>query len=293
MLRGTFRFEATPAGDLVDSSSNVETLRKLWLDRRLITALDLGPGNPGDFDYGAWHVACHLVAAAGVKRAANGDLLWFEISHDPVNDEYYASVSLKDRGTVKTYRLDSADGQSVVSGSTLLGFIEGNSVGRTSARGISDPPDRFNRWQRQDFDQLAATGSEGGKVWEHWCALRDLRPSARIGLSVLRAYVSLASALGDRFAPAVARGRRSYGHPKQLSALVRAGFTSESSALWDTSPFVLARDAERLLEHAEPGKSLEAVEKLDWSNPPRYYMFARRARQWSSTAAVRRDLRAF
>lgn len=87
MERGTCGFEVTSAGDLVDRANNVELLRKLWLDRSIISGNDLGEGDPGDFDHGAWHIACHLVAAAGVCRDHDGRLLWAEISHRSVSDE--------------------------------------------------------------------------------------------------------------------------------------------------------------------------------------------------------------
>ena len=85
--RGTFNFEATGAGDLASSRANVEALRRLWLDRTLISGSNLGPGDEGDFDNGAWHVACHLVAAGGVRRAADGRVVWLEVSHDAARDD--------------------------------------------------------------------------------------------------------------------------------------------------------------------------------------------------------------
>lgn len=291
MQRGTFQFSVTAAGDLVNSAQNVEALRRLWLDRTLIKGHHLGPGDPGDFDNGAWHVACHLVAAGGVMRTKDGNLLWVEISHNSADDTYFAGVTIRmNTGSAKTLRLDSSDGLALVSSATLVGFVEGNSTGHTSARGVSDPPTLFNLWRRQDFDQPVDSRQDGGKVWEHWCTLRDIRPAARIATSVLTAYVGLVAALGDRFAPTVARGRRDYAHPEQLKALVTAGFTVRESALWDTVPVVIPPSAETLFSDADPAKALQAVQQLDWSNPPRYYMFARRIGSWSHAPKVRQDL---
>jgi hypothetical protein len=71
--RGSSGFEIADDGNLVNNTANVERLRSLWLDRSVICGELLGPGDPGDFDHGAWHVACHLVAAgcaaAGRVRA--------------------------------------------------------------------------------------------------------------------------------------------------------------------------------------------------------------------------------
>jgi hypothetical protein len=293
MKRGSFEFEATNDGALVDSAENVEALRRLWLDRSLITDRDIGPGNFGDFDHGAWHVACHVVAAGGVRRARSGEVLWLEISHDATRDEYYASVTGKSGGRVGSHRLDSAEGRRMLEGSVLLGFVEGNSVGHISARDASDPRDRFNGWRRQQFDQPADNGSSGGKVWEHWCTVRDIRSSDRIGSSVLTAYIALMAALGDRFVAAVARGRRSYEHPKQLCAMVRAGLTSEEAATWNVTPQPIPTDAEGKLLEARPSDALDACATFSWGNQPRYYMFERQIGSWSTARAVRADLAAF
>jgi hypothetical protein len=291
MSRGTFQFETTDEGALYNMAGNVKTLRRLWLDRKLIDGEDLGPGDPGDFDYGAWHVACHLLGAGGVMQSASKQLLWLEVSHDPARDDYYASVTTQAKTGPATCRLDSAEGRSLVAGATLAGFVEGNSVARISARGTNDPPELFNLWRRQDFDQPVGEEADGGKVWEHWCTLRDIRPSARIGTSVLTAFVSLVSVLGDRFVPTVARGRRDYGHPKQLRAMVKAGFVGKQSALWDTQPVAIPPAAEKLFLEAEPAKSLPAAAQLDWSKTPRYYMFQRRIQSWSTTDKVKEDLK--
>ena len=162
MTRGSFRFDVALDGDLSPSRTNIEALRALWLDRSLVDGEVLGPGDPGDFDHGAWHVACHLLAAGGVRRTVDGRLLWFQISHDGQVDEYYASVTFREPAALRTERLDSPAGAEIVTGSTLLGFVEGNSLGHISARGAQDPPDRFNGWRRQRFDQDAASTEDGG-----------------------------------------------------------------------------------------------------------------------------------
>lgn len=293
MKRGSFEFESTHDGELVNSVQNVEALRRLWLDRSLIRGDDLGPGDAGDFDNGAWHVACHVVAAGGVRRARSGEVLWLELSHDATRDEYYASVTGKSGGHVGIHRLDSVEGRRMLEGSVLLGFVEGNSLGHISSRGVSDPRDRFNGWTRQQFDQPADSGIDGGKVWEHWCTVRDIRSSHRIGSSVLTAYIALMAALGDRFVAAVARGRRSYGHPKQLCAMVRAGLTSEGAAIWNVTPQTIPTDAESKLLEAHPSDALDACATFAWGNEPRYYMFERRIGSWSAAGSVRTDLAAF
>jgi hypothetical protein len=291
--RGTFKFEATGTGDLASSRANVEVLRRLWLDRTLISGENLGPGDEGDFDNGAWHVACHLVAAGGVRRAADGRLVWLEVSHDAARDEYYASATAMQNGRATTVPAESPEGRVLLQGSTLLGFVEGNSVGHISARGARDEAEAFNGWLRQDFDQPPDSRKDGGKVWEHWCTVRDIRESDSLASSVLTAYIALAAALGDRFMPTVARGRRDYGHPRQLCASVKAGLASEEAATWDTKPVVIPSAAEKLFLEARPADELAAAEQLAWDRPPRYYMFARRIGSWSPASEVRSDLRAF
>lgn len=291
--RGTLGFQITPAGDLQNTATNVNLLRRLWADRTLITGDDLGPGDPGDFDFGAWHSSCHLLGAGGARRTADGRVLWLEVSHVRTRDEYFASVTVREKAGPRTVPLDSAEGRTLIEGSTLLGFVEGNSTGRASARHVFDAPDVFNLWRRQDFDQPITSPLEGGKVWEHWCTLRDLRATNRLGLSVLTAYVSLVAALGDRFAAAVARGRREYGHPQQLAGLVHAGFVSPASATWDVTPTAIPGGLEALWLQAEPEQALAAAEKLDWSKGPRYYMFERRIKSWSQAKAVKDDLKKF
>lgn len=286
----SYGFEIDDRGHLLNEAANVERLRRLWLDRSEISGDDLGPGDPGDFDNGAWHVACHLLGGAGVRRLKNGKLAWLEISHSSSDDSYYASVTSAGPRRAQTVRLDSAEGRSLLEGSSLMGFVEGTSLGRTSARSVADSPTLFNLWRRQDFDQPPGSKSDGGRVWEHWCTLRDIRQSHRIGTSVLTAYVSLVAVLGDLFVPTVARGRRDYGHPKQLGAMIHAGLVGEKSALWNGQPAPVPTNLEPLLEEADPAASLRAVSDLDWSNPPHYYMFARKIAAWSKADEVRSDL---
>jgi len=290
--RGTFHFQVFN-GSITNAAQNVNALRQMWLDRTLIDGDDIGPGDPHDFDDGAWHSSCHLMGAGGVRENADGRLMWLEISHDPTHDEYFASLTIRESTGIQTVAVDSAEGRFLLNNSRLLGFVEGNSTGRISARRVYDSPHLFNLWRRQDFDQPIASTLEGGKVWEHWCTTRDIRPTHRIGTLVLTAYVTLTAALGDRFPAVVARGRRDYGHPMQLCAMVRAGFVSEASATLDITPRPLLPAADSLLLEAEPIKSLLAVEMLDWTKAPSYYMFARRLSSWSKAKEVKNDLKKF
>lgn len=290
MYRGNYEFDVDENGNLKNSAYNLELLRKLWLDRANIDGDDIGPGDPGDFDNGAWHVACHLLGGGGVRKLANGKLAWLQISHNGATDRYFASATVHEDKTTRVVPLDSAEGRVLLRDSKVLGFVEGTSVGRVSARNVSDPPSLFNLWRRQDFDQPPGTAQDGGRVWEHWCTLRDIRPAHAIGTSVLTAFVSLVASLGDLFIPCVARGRREYGHPVQLRAMVRAGLVGRASATWEGKPAAIPKDAELLLLEADEAAALKAVEQLKWSSPPQYYMFSRKISAWSKTEEVRTDI---
>lgn len=294
MKRGTFAFDVEGEGNLVDSDENVEAIRSLWLDRTMINGPDLGPGNRGDFDNGAWHISCHVVAAGGVRQATDGRLLWIEISHNPALDLYLSTLTVESDGQASTHPLNSPEARALLQGSKLLGFVEGTSIGHTSARGTNDETSRFNGWTRQQFDQPIDSQRNGGKTWEHWCTLRDIRPStSTIADSVLRAYISIVSVLGDLFPAAVARGRRGYRHPRQLCAFIRGGLTSKDAAIWETLPKEIPPTSEQLLLEARPADALKAVMQLSWDDSPCYYMFRRRISDWSPVEAVKNDLRTF
>ena len=166
MPRGTYKFEVSGDGDLENSAVNVNLLRKLLLERKMIKGDDLGPGDPGDFDHGAWHVACHVAAGCGVHRCPDGGLAWLQIAHDARTDRYFASVTVPDGPGTRTVPMEWAESRLLLNGTQLLGFVEGASKGRTLARGANDPPDLFNLWRRQDFDQPPGTDEDGGTVWE-------------------------------------------------------------------------------------------------------------------------------
>jgi hypothetical protein len=292
MERGSYEFEAADSGGLLNTASNVELLRELWLDREQISGDNLGPGDPGDFDHGAWHVACHLAGACGVQRRPDGSLAWLQISHHGREDLYFASITVLEGANTRTVPLDSAEGRMLQLGNRVVGFVEGTSKGRISARFTKDPPTLFNLWRRQDFDLPPGSPQDGGRVWEHWCTLRDIRPEHRIGTSALTAYVSLTAALGDHFVPTVARGRREYGHPVQLREMILAGLTSQQAALWDGMPKAIPANCEAVFEDADPATSLKAASAFDWSDKLSYYMFTRKITGWSKVADVQRDLKA-
>jgi hypothetical protein len=275
--RGSSAFQVDVSGRLVANDYNVEALRRLWASRP--SGLEMGPGVGPT---GAWHVSCHLVAAGCVRRAADGRILWLEISHVSADDTYATTLTHGSDARSETVAVGSPEATHLEN-SQLLGFVEGTSEGHISARGVNDPPGRFGSWKRQDYDRPAGSfGQQGGRVWEHWCTTRDLTPQSKLSVSVLTAYLQLCNLAGDRFAPTVARGRTDYGHPDQLMALIDAGFTAAESARWQTTPRPIDREAELLLHEATPAAAFRAVRSLPWSSTePTYFMYQRRISQWA------------
>lgn len=293
--RGTYQFDVQSNGNIVDTQENVERARKVFRDGDIISQL-WGPGrDQSDFRYGGWHSLCHLAAGAGVYNL-DDRYLWTAITHADDEDKYFATVSSKEADdTVKTINLGSDEGRNLIGRAKLLGFVEGTSRGHILARGVQDSPEAFNRWPRQDYDQNAGSNADGGTVWEHWCTVRDIRSTHAIGDSVIKAYLTLVSVLGGKFVACVARGRRSYNHPIHLCALVKAGFITKEEALWDTMPYEIPANAERLLQEARPKDSLAAVATLAWdrNGEQRYHMFKRKIDCWSTKNNVVQDLRQF
>jgi hypothetical protein len=268
--RGSFEVDSN--GALLPSETNLLALRDLWASRP--DGMEVGPGVRAT---GAWHVACHLVAAGCVRRAADGEILWMEISHVPADDTYAATLTSGSDQQVETMRLGSPEAQQLLQDAALLGFVEGTSEGHITARAVQDPPERFEGWTRQTFDQEPGSQERGGRVWEHWCTTRDLAPDSELSASLLTAYLELCNVGSDLFAPTVARGRTAYGHPAQLDEMISAGFTTRESASWRTTPQPIGREPELLLQEAGAADALRAVRSLAWSGDgPTYYMYPRR-----------------
>jgi len=285
--RGISNFEIDTNSHLLNNAVNLEKLRTILLDRSIITDNLTGPGNPGDFDFGAWHVLCHLAAGCAVYKNA-GNLFWIEISHVPAQDIYEATVT-PDSGN--SYPLSSNNGKNLLAGAKLVGYVEGSSLGHISARGVNDPPERFNYWPRQDFDKSASSNADGGRVWEHWCTVRDIRPTSVIGTSVLREYLEMVSLCGGTLASIVARGREDYNHPDQLMALVKYGFISRDDALVDILPKEIKKEVEIEIYSADPLICAKAIKQLTWDDKKlTYYMFKRRINRWCSTEKVKKNL---
>ena len=169
---------------------------------------------------------------------------WCAITHVPADDTYAATITCRRNGRVTTEPLATGAGAALADGAECLGFIEGSSVGHIAARSATDASNTFNGWTRQSFDKDVTSDEDGGTVWEHWVTTRDLRPSSRMGTSVLQAYLTLVARLGGRFVAAVARGRREHNHPRQLVALVKAGLLTADEAAWDVAPDPIPRAAQ-------------------------------------------------
>jgi len=289
--RGTYKFEVIGDGNVVSTPSNLEKLRALFLDKTIINNA-LGPGDPGDFDNGAWHILCHLAAGCAVMKRPSGEVMWVEISHFPAVDIYTATVTVEcPSEDVTTFPLDSVEGRALLEGANLLGFVEGSSLGHISARSVKDSPDKFNNNLRQDYEQDVESLKDGGRVWEHWCSVRDIRPGNAIGTSVLKAYLNMVAVCGGRFVGIVARGRSEYDHPIQLAALVKSGFISEREALVEVFPIIIPREAELLIYIASPRECITAAKSLAWpASGLSYHMFARRVDKWNPKQCVQEVL---
>jgi hypothetical protein len=291
--RGSYDFEVSTGSHLVDHAENVERLRKLFMDGEIISG-KFGPGDPGDFDHGSWHILCHLLGGTGVFRV-DEKTLWAGITHKGPPDEYQASLGFRDANGVRTIPLNSNEGLDLVRRAVLQGFIEGSSCGHILARGIADSVAVFNGWRRQDFDQNASSDKEGGTVWEFWCPTRDIRKSCAVGDSLVRGYLTLLSVLGGAFAAVIARGRRAHEHPWQLCAMVKAGLLLKEETLLDVTPKPVPAAIQKILYEAKVENYLKAAETLPWQpeGGPNYFMFRRSIDSWSSASAVRQDLASF
>ena len=133
MYRGNYEFDVDENGDLKNSADNLEKLRKLWLDRDNIDGDDIGPGDPGDFDNGAWHVACHLLGGGGVRKLANGKLAWLQVSYNSATDRYFASATVREDKATRIVLLNSAEGRTLLAELETSRLRRGN-VGRPGVR---------------------------------------------------------------------------------------------------------------------------------------------------------------
>ena len=288
-MRDTYGFELSSSGALADNPENLERLRWLFRDGQLVAG-QWGPGDPGDFDHGGWHVLCHLAGASAVARLVGG-LAWCGITHRSAVDAYEATMTFRSGADLQTLPIRSPEATQLLAGASYVAFVEGSSLGHICARGVNDPPDAFNKWPRQRFDQGVSSLDDGGTVWEHWSTTRDLRATSAIGTSVLDAWLALVARLGGRFVAAVARGRREHSHPEQLVAMVRAGLISAEEATWAVEPTPIPSAAESLLYEARPEDALSAAHGLPLKpGELSYFMFARRIDRWSGAEQVRADL---
>ena len=101
----------------------------------------------------------------------------------------------------------------------------------------------------------------------------------------------MVSFCGGRFAALVARGRKQYHHPEQLTALVEYGFISKEDALLDITPKHIPGKEELLIYTADPQKCVQAAKLLPWDEHDiSYFMFPRRIDKWNTTNKVKSDL---
>ena len=281
IFRGTYSFEIDNNDDILYSKNNIKLLRKLWLDRKLINVQELGPGDEEEFENGAWHIACHLVAGSCVRRTKDDKLILLEISYNLQNQIYQPTLTIRENNSIISVNIHSEKAEKYIQDSKLLGFVEGTSEGRIAAKEVNDSSYSFAGNPRQNYNQEVGSSEAGGRVWEHWSTTRDIRESSKIGSSILDSYVLLVSVCGDQFVSIVARGRKDYFHPKQLKAMIETGFVSLKSTQLNIKPSVIPQPENLLFQEAETESSYLAIEKLDWDDPPKYYMYSRSINEWN------------
>lgn len=284
IVRGKYKFEIGKLGNIFVSDNNLKKLRNLFLDRSEIFGELLGPGDPGDFDLGSWHILCHLTAASAVFKKFDKYLL-VEISHAPLLDEYIATVTVdSENESVVTFPLFSETGKKLIEGSKLIGFFEGTSFGHISARDIKDNPEDFNNNFRQEYDNDVTSGKEGGRVWEHWVVTRDISENSQVGNSILRAYLEMLSICGGAFAGIIGRGRTDYFHPEQLKSIINSGLITDEEALLEITPKSIPTEAHIQIATANPKICLDTVKFFPWETQNiSYFMFERKIKNWNTS----------
>lgn len=173
----------------------------------------------------------------------------------------------------------------------LLGYLEGASRGHILNRNANDPGDPAKDDRRQDYDQNPNSPKDGGPVWEMWTVSRDIRPSSRLGNSLVHAYAALLSVLGGRFGAVIARGRMEpeYGHLRQMCAMIDAGFISSEDALTDIEATAIPQDVEQILLEATPEAFVTAAEMLAMLRKrPCYWMYSRKVSSFATASLLRR-----
>ena len=160
--RGTLGFDINTAGNVCDYAANLERLWTLFRDGSSIEN-HWGPGDPGDFDHGSWHILCHLAAGGALLQTARGHA-WLAMAWDGAREIYIATVSFETDGAVEHLPVTSSQGRALLAGARPLAFVEGTSQGHVTARGVQDPADAFNGNPRQEYDRDVTDPGEGRVV---------------------------------------------------------------------------------------------------------------------------------
>lgn len=290
--RGAYKFVIDSNGRIKFNVENLEKLRSLFLDKSTINGELLGPGEPGDFDSGGWHILCHLTAGCAVFRKSNRTI-WVEISHVPLIDKYTATITV-DGGEepVSTFPLLSDEGNDIMMNAELIGFVEGSSYGHISAREVRDKADNFNNNNRQEYDMEETSKKEGGRVWEHWVATRNINPHSSVGTSILASYLAMLTICGGVFTATIGRGRMDYHHPEQLRAIVEAGLITIDEALVDITPKPIPKVSETMIYSANPIICVNSIRNFPWDkNNISYFMFERKINRWSKNIVLKKVLK--
>ncbi len=275
----SYGFQRDPHGRLLETETNLQEMRRLFLDWDIIHD-DGGEGTKRG-DGGAWHGACHLVAAGILGVHKNGGPAWFEVGWDQKRGRYDALVVIEDGAGVQIENI-TGRGQSWVDDVRIVAYVEGNSCGAISNKGAVDPGDSDVRDRRQDYNRFPLDfEGNGGKVWEHWCTTRNIRSFGGIGEQVLRAYLTLLAVGGTEYAATVLRGRPYCGHPAQLKACIESGLVTEEDASWPGSPEPIPARAQILFQYSDPLLSFAACRLLSLGDQGRrYFMFQRCIHMW-------------